>query len=303
MSKDMKKAVCVINLQVMNVNGFVTATINGHSTPNTFIGFKTALIMNLEKKLNKNDALLKHDSLAKNTVQIFHKVEQVNSDMYKTDASNYNKKKSGLVSKTIMDNKVLNEDISLIFEFYIDPDKKEEIESLINKEIQKMRFGGGFIKNSKAKLIIDGNLDKDGNKIDIMKEIARSVKKGFVMKECDDKDHDDKDHGNIKNIDDLLNSLNIKKLRFKKENEKSTWKTATVLGYALLNKPENTDFSRFGHKHAFAEPLIGLVEFEFFHKYIKEVTYENFFKVGWITLFEKVYSDNNGIIRYITDEK
>ena len=49
MSKDMKKAVCVINLQIMNVNGFVTATINGHSTPNTFIGFKTALIMNLEK--------------------------------------------------------------------------------------------------------------------------------------------------------------------------------------------------------------------------------------------------------------
>jgi hypothetical protein len=67
------------------------------------------------------------------------------------------------------------------------------------------------------------------------------------------------------------------KITYKKHHK--GWFYASLAGYQLLEPPKNREGARFGHPHAFAEPIIGLHQLSYFR--VSEL--ENLF---WYSQFE-----------------
>lgn len=272
---------CLITLSAMQVEGFVTHNIYGHSTPGTFIGFTTAFALSMANELKKEVPMYADEyknsllDLNSGVVSIFHFCKEYQKSSYgKTDLASWKKKNGLLVSKTIMDNPKFNEKVSILFQLDdgIDDDSVFEeklFEQAFNKSLSKMRFGGGYIKD--YSFIIENDL----------KSLVKKISPGFIMKQSSVK---------VESIDSLLNEVTI--------GAEAGWKTATLLGYALVEKPSVKEYSRLGKKHAFAEPLIGLVEF----KYLNKNNYQGIFEVGWVVDFMEPTETENGVVFYKTIE-
>jgi len=272
---------CRITLSAMQVEGFVSHNIYGHSTPATFIGFTTAFALSMANELKKEvevyEDKYKNSLLDLNSgiVSIFHFCEEYAKGSFgKTDLSGWKKKGSSFVSATIMDNPKLNEKVSILFQLddqITDEDtfSQQLFEKCFNKALSKLRFGGGYIKDYSFSIVSD------------LKTLVKNTPVGFVMK---------KDLTTVDSIDSLLDEVT---------SEIGTgWKTATLLGYALVETPSIKDYSRLGKEHAFAEPLIGLVEFE----YVNKKNYQNIFEVGWIVDFKEPTEKDHGVVFYETIE-
>lgn len=278
--------ICAINLSVLAAEGIVTPYVYGHSTPSTFIGFAKAFTLELESKLRTlgvefDEPLL--DLNESGVVSLFH---------HYSEHQKYNYKKT-LDEGTILDQPKVDEDITLIFKLHeIDEDYINEngekileyakklfakdglnqdsdpvniVKVLAIKILERMRFGGGYIK--KSNFYICEN--KDYNKM------ITWLKPGFFMKKGE----------KYTSFDELLISTD--------RNEKG-FNTVSLLGYALLEKPIVKDYSRFEKPHSFAEPLLGSVNFSVMYKNDLRSSDDAIFKTGWITKFIDSADTNNG---------
>lgn len=280
--------ICAINIQAEKVEGLVTPYVYGHSGPGTFIGFATALGLNLEKKLRQIDDSVDEGNpvlVEEGVVSLFHFYQEHQKLCYikKSDEN------------TILDTPKVNEEITVVFKLndieFENEEVLNEIEQINNEytktnkevlflrriilnEVKKMRFGGGYIKNVKVGLFLDDENEK----------MITSLKSGFIMQK-----------GKIyENFEDLLSSTDVNK---ETRNENAGWNTISLLGYALLQEPKVKEYSRFGLPHSFAEPLLGPIHFESLKKSnFKGKMSSDIFEVGWIVVRQQ--EDGGDVIHF-----
>lgn len=154
---------------------------------------------------------------------------------------------------TIVDNPRADIDCSIVFQYEVNDVEIDE--DIIKKQIMKLRFSGGVILVDSIKVKVTKDENKIGNFVD----------KGYIFDEIDIEEEGE----NI--IEDIFNQT--------KPMKKNGWSMPTLLGYSLLEEPQMRDNVRFGYKHAFAEPYIGVIEYRMFEKFGDEPT--TLFEDGW----------------------
>lgn len=216
--------------------------IYGAPSPFTYWGFVHNLTLKLGVKL-KDERIL--------PVIHFYKNRMSNGTFLQIRSNqrmNGNKKIG-----TIVDNPRADIDCSIVFQYEVN--NVEIDEKIIKKQIMKLRFSGGVILADS----IEVKLTKDENKI------YNFVDKGYIFDEIDIEQTGE----NI--IEAIFNET--------KPIKGNGWSMPTLLGYSLLEEPQSRKNTRFGYKHSFAEPYIGIVEYRIYEKFGDEPT--TLFEDGW----------------------
>lgn len=218
-----------VTLEASNCNAYITASIFGHSSPATAIGFVEALSYKLGTFNDKKEITPLHFEKNLGVAVIYHYYEDNNNFSYRKSAQ----KNGGSLPNTLYDMPSSNQKISLIFSFEEDNISAEGV----LKAVQTLRYGGGKINAHTIEVVLDEDAEN------VMKDIPP----GFIMAEHKDGDN--------------LTPNEAVKLLHKNKRKESGYVTMTLMGYLLKETPEVKPFSNFGKEHAFAEPLIGLTEF------------------------------------------
>lgn len=124
----------------------------------------------------------------------------------------------------------------------IDIDNLESI-SRVNQFLHKARFSGGQIISHGTPVLYD-ELD----------EAVDDMPAGFYVLDRSDLMQDGTGNNPAQTFIDRLGT------RFDRESG-NTWLSAACVGYAMLTPYASRTGSREGYEHAFAEPLIGLVQY------------------------------------------
>ncbi|MEA2019230.1 MAG: type I-F CRISPR-associated protein Csy2 [Campylobacterota bacterium] len=222
-----------ITFKAKAINAMNSYLVYGFPSPITFWGFAHTIALKLNTKLY-NEAVLPISHYFKNRMEgtTFHQQKSSERD-------------GGLKSQTIVD--LPRADIETTIIFKIEYKEGDEITAESIKNIMlKMRFAGGVIIQDSVKINIDIDEKNTLNKIN---------KNGFIYKK------EDIELTQGSEIDDIYDCLKITK------GDKSGWKIATLLGYSQIEEPQSRDNTRFGYKHQFAEPLIGVAKFSNFNKF------------------------------------
>lgn len=237
-----------VNFRASGINALNCYVVYGHPSPITFWGFAHALTLHLKVKL-VDEAVLP-------VVHYFSNREKNGSFHFQKATS---KAASG---ETVVD--IPRADIETTIILKVKTDEPIDKQA-IKESVRKMRFGGGVIHQDS----IDIGLDNEDE------VILNRVKKGSIMTQLKDEFIGD-DY-----MDTFIEKISI-------QTGKKGWFSPTLLGYALVEEPVQRKNSRFNHPHAFAEPLIGIVEHKVFRKFGSNKT--AFTKDSW-----KLHN-NNGLI-------
>jgi len=242
-SKKKPTVTIAITFKAKGINAINSYIVYGFPSPITFWGFAHTIAYRLNAKLHNESVLpITHYFRNRITKEAFHQQKSAERD-------------GGTKGQTIVD--LPRADIETTMVFKLEYTQNQEITQETIKNIMKnMRFAGGVILQNTIKISI--NIDE--------KEVYGKIrKKGFIYKKMDIQLSKNNE------LDDFIKYLTIKK------GEKNGWKIATLLGYSPIEKPQIRENTRFGYKHQFAEPLIGIAKFSKFNKF--ETTLA---KDGWV---------------------
>lgn len=113
----------------------------------------------------------------------------------------------------------------------------------IQSRVQKMRFAGGFITHMRTPTLCEN-----------MEEALHSIGTGYVVM---DKRDMLKEVKGSNHAERLINALGHKPGK----DDGMAWLSATCIGYAAITPFARRAQVREGYFHAFAEPLVGLVQY------------------------------------------
>lgn len=155
-----------------------------------------------------------------------------------------------IAKRTQTDIPLCDATVSMIFEC---EDVGETAETISNYEgiVDCMRFGGGVITPAGT----PGRPTREVHTFNSMEDALKFIRPGFVMV------------GRETVIDleapiaSLLNQLQGRDAKGQVQEGSKGWLTPTLLGYRLLEPPRERLGARFGYQHAFADPLLGIVEY------------------------------------------
>ena len=227
-----------ISIVATNINAFNCHIVYGYPSPFTFWGFAHTIALKLNTTL-VNEAVL----------PINHYYEpRICGDVYNVAFNKYRSANRETIGAAQTDDPRANIDFTVIFEL----DNENEIsDDDIRNVVNKLKFAGGIIDRSKIEIYID----------DDEKNVIRRVKKGFITKEK--KVDLSKSDNHFQSFFDELKII---------KDVKDGWKIPSLLGYGLIEEPKKREKVRFNHLHAFAEPLVGIVKFEYFRKFGDNIT-------------------------------
>lgn len=227
-----------IRFSGININGMSSYCTYGHPSPMTFHMFAHALSSRMGTRL------------ASGVLPIIHSFNLNCEDGAEDRKYLHQLRSTSRDSRGISQVDVPRANIKCTVIFAIEGGGEEINKSLVESKLLCMRFGGGTIH-------------PDGIRVDISKtssELLSRGKPGYVM--------------NIVK-EDLTGDNGLKKLASHMliRAGKRGWRSASLLGYSLLNINENVDVERLNPDeperpvaHAFAEPLIGMLEFVFIRR-------------------------------------
>lgn len=139
----------------------------------------------------------------------------------------------------------------------------------ITRVIESMRFAGGQIKRAHVTLFDD------------LDEALRSIGSGFWIDDITK--HAPKDKDPVQ--------------RMIEASQSEPWVMPTNLGYALLTKPQDRSGARDGKPHAFAEHMIGMVQFTPIAKAKdRGIEASQMWKYGWVANQFMVTNDPTNLL-------
>ena len=135
--------------------------------------------------------------------------------------------------------------------------KQTPDQALIAKFLLFNRFAGGDIANTQIQIFEDDN------------EIREQLKmeKGWLIQEATHElVNKAKKTDYSTAFSDYLATFTLEEKKGEKTHQRhhKGWYFASLAGYQLLEQPKERHGARYGHKHAFAEPIIGLHKLEYF---------------------------------------
>jgi CRISPR-associated protein Csy2 len=220
-----------ISLDVQKASGKNAYCVYGNPSPFAFIGFSHALCA--RSGLEQEGGVL----------AIFHNIEMhANESPFKEytfdmprSAQRDSKETRNSSGKTQIDMPMVDLSVSLCFQ--CTSEKYDGLKNLLEETINEMRFAGGVI--SKSSFRMSETSDK-----------AFKFKPGFVMSSALIEDGD----GDI--FTRTLQKISIQK-------GKQGWFSPSLVGFRLIEDPQlNRKGARGGHPHAYADPMIGVVQFK-----------------------------------------
>jgi len=224
-----------IKLKAEGINAINNYVVYGYPSPFTFWGFAHNLAL-------KCNTVLENETILPIVHYYRNRTQGINNTFDNNKSSQYLNPKTKKIA-TISDMPKGDIQFTILMKF-IKNDNQIINEDIIKNHLLKMRFGGGIIVQSSINVKINNNSD----------EIIKRTSNGFVyIKENITLSEDNP-------FEDFSNNLIIKK--------DNGWRIPTLLGYSLIEEPQsNRKGVRFGYKHSFAEPLIGIAKFIKFVKY------------------------------------
>lgn len=219
-----------VELDVRRASAKNAYCVYGHPSPFAFIGFAVAL--SLKCKMTQRSGVLAvihscdfHASPPKYGQVCFDLQRSAQRDCRPT---------RGVKGKSQFDTPMADLRVSLAFEF--ETASMDGLGERIDDALLDMRFAGGVIANARFRTAETS-------------DEAFRFSAGFVMVEAT------VDTG----TDDLIDRFNEK---ISIEKGKPGWYTPSLLGFRLIESPADTRVgARGGHPHAYADPLIGIVQF------------------------------------------
>jgi len=221
--------------------------VYGAPSPFSYWGFTHNLTLKLGIKL-KDEKIL--------PIVHFYKNRMTNGCFTQIKS---NQRMVGSKVRTIVDNPRADIDCSILFQYEVN--EIEIDEEIIKKSIMQLRFIGGTIVTDSIKVKISKDVE----------DVERFVAKGYIFYEV----AIEKEEENI--IEDIFKQT--------APSKKNGWSMPTLLGYSLLEEPKERKNVRFGYKHAFAEPYVGIVVYGIYEKFSDEPT--TLFRDGWRLKTEK----------------
>lgn len=250
MFNNKEKKIVVIRLKAQAISAYNCYLVYGMPSPFTFWGFAHTLTLKLDIKL-KDESVLPlihfYENRMNQTTKCFN---QLKSSQRVTSSSTEQ-------AATISDIPRADIDFSIMFEYEVD--SKTVSEDAVKKAVLKLRFGGGTIVQNSVKINI---YDSSKPEKEIFSRISRAYllnEKKITLKEGSE-------------IEDYLNEMAIQK-------GKKGWNIPSLMGYSLIEEPQERANIRFGYKHAFAEPFIGVISVTGLKKYGESRT--TFKKDSW----------------------
>jgi len=222
-----------IKLKAQGINAINNYVVYGYPSPFTFWGFAHSLALKCDMKLDKETILP--------IVHYYRNRTQGYSNTFTQNRSSQ-RLKNGKIS-TITDLPKGDIECTILMKFASSEDFLTE--DILRKQLIGMRFGGGTILEKSIKIELNKNES----------EVIKKISNGFIYTKENIQLSKDKPFYDFSN--ELLNY---------KDSGKG-WRIPTLLGYALIEKPQQRKGVRFDYKHSFAEPLIGIAKFTKFIKY------------------------------------
>ncbi len=251
-------------LEIRNANAQPAWWIIGPPAITSYVGFAQALALKLGIKKHLGIAVIHHD------IQFLG--EQWKSNFYPQqfraagliDKDDYSSKNEYALSTQPSARCHLR--LSLLIRFHEDDQLDQRI---IKRFLTYQRLAGGTItdyaKEKDNNVIIETTLDN----------VAKKVRSGFIIKERQDLMQAQQDH------EDMLDVL-LRQTRYQADHQES-WIIPSQLGYRLLSPVEERLHVRDGLPHAYAEPLVGLIQ----HRSLREE--KNFYFWHYQQLDEKTF--------------
>ena len=235
-----------IEITASNINAFNCHMVYGYPSPFTFWGFAHNIALKLNGKLENERFLF---------INHFYEA-RVSGDNFNIAFNRFRSSSREASSRPAQtDDPRANINFSIIFEIYNEDELHiDDIQELL----KSLRFAGGIIDTRKTKVYLEND------EISIIKKI----RKGYICKEV---------NLNLTNSDNHFLSI-FDKLKIEK-GKSNGWNMPTLLAYGLIEEPRERDNVRFNYLHAFAEPLVGVVQFKGFKKYGENIS--SLDKDGW----------------------
>jgi CRISPR-associated protein Csy2 len=233
-------------LEVRNANAQPVWWIIGPPAITSYVGFAQALALKLGIKKHLGIAVVHHDIqfLGEQWKGTFHPQQFRAAGLI--DKDDYSSKNEYALSTQPSARCHLR--LSLIIRFHED-DKLDQ--KFIKRFLTYQRLAGGTIVDYQ-KFRNDG-----GEEVSCicgsLEEVYQKIRSGFCIKERQDLMQDQQDHED--NLDVLL-----RQTRYQADHQES-WIMPSQLGYRLLSPIEQRLHVRDGLPHAYAEPLVGLVQY------------------------------------------
>ena len=246
-----------VTLKVQKASAKNSYCVYGHPSPFAFIGFAHALSVRAEVEQRGGVLAVFHDVEMCATENSFR---EFGFDLIRS-AHRDSRNAFSVKGKTHLDTPKANLEVSICFE--IQGSSYDGLKMRLSDAIATMRFAGGVIVSSSFKVVETA-------------DEAFRMKAGFAM--CAARI----ERGDQTVFERMLNRISL-------EKGKKGWVKPSLVGFRLIEAPViGRGGVRGGYSHAYADPIIGVVEF----KSVRKATVRDMWRI----------ERSDRIIRFVTNE-
>jgi CRISPR-associated protein Csy2 len=254
-----------VTLSVQKASAKNAYCVYGHPSPFAFIGFAHALCLKAQVKQKGGVLAVFHDIEMHATPNAFH---EYGFDLVRSAQRDAKETKGGK-GRTQLDTPMANLEVSICFE--IQSANYDGLKTRLKDILETMRFAGGVVAASEFRVAETA-------------DEAFRIKAGFAMCAATL----ERSAENV--FRRLLDKISI-------QRGKKGWFTASLVGFRLIEDPaEDRSGVRGGYPHAYADPMIGVVEF----KSVRKATVRDMWTIERSDRLIKFVTENQIALRELT---